>query len=210
MIMNPTARKFALTAHITFSVGWLGAVAGFLVLALAGLYSQDNQMVRSAYITMDLIAWYVIVPASLLALLTGLIQSLGTKWGLFRHYWIIVKLFLTVGSTILLLLHMQLITKMAEVASHKILSSTDLRGLRIQLTADAAAAIFVLLITIALSVYKPWGQTGYGRKNKLQHEKSANNPGNLKASKTYIIIIGLIALLMLFIIMHLAGGGLHH
>ncbi len=34
--MTPIVRKFALTAHITFSVGWLGAVAGFLALAIAG------------------------------------------------------------------------------------------------------------------------------------------------------------------------------
>jgi len=56
--------------HITFSVGWLGAVAGFLTLAIAGLTSQDAQMVRAAYLAMELIGWFVIVPASLGALLT--------------------------------------------------------------------------------------------------------------------------------------------
>jgi len=34
--MTPRLRKFVLTAHVTLSVGWLGAVAGFLALAIAG------------------------------------------------------------------------------------------------------------------------------------------------------------------------------
>src|SRR5215207_577011 len=100
MIMAPRLRKFTLTAHVAFSVGWLGAVAGFLALAIAGLTSQDAQKVRAAYLAMELIARFVIVPLNLASLLTGLVQSLGTKWGLFRHYWILVKLLITILSTI--------------------------------------------------------------------------------------------------------------
>lgn len=96
MTMTPHLRKFALTAHVTASVGSLGAVAVFLALAVAGLTRQDDRMVRAAYIAMEFTAWYVIVPLVLAALLTGLVQSLGTTWGLFRHYWVLAKLLLTV------------------------------------------------------------------------------------------------------------------
>ncbi|MEV5301165.1 hypothetical protein [Amycolatopsis methanolica] len=34
---SPRVRKIALAAHVTTSVGWLGAVGAFLALALAGL-----------------------------------------------------------------------------------------------------------------------------------------------------------------------------
>ncbi|MDQ6901046.1 MAG: hypothetical protein M3072_16375, partial [Candidatus Dormibacteraeota bacterium] len=88
MTMTPSLRKFALTAHVTCSVGWLGAVAGFLALAVAGLTSRDAQMVRGTYLAMDVTGWFVIVPLSFASLLTGLISSLGTPWGLFRHYWV--------------------------------------------------------------------------------------------------------------------------
>src|SRR5215212_10054849 len=104
MIMAPRLRKFALTAHVTSSVGWLGAVAGFLALAIAGLTSQDAQTVRAAYLAMELIGWFVLVPLSLVSLLTGLVQALGTAWGLFRHYWILVKLLINVFAAIILLL----------------------------------------------------------------------------------------------------------
>nr|BFE80578.1 hypothetical protein GCM10020093_031790 [Planobispora longispora] len=49
--MPPRLRKLALTAHVTSSVGWLGAVAAFLVLALAGLSGQDVQTMRTASVT---------------------------------------------------------------------------------------------------------------------------------------------------------------
>ena len=111
--MKPFYHNLSLTAHITFSVGWFGAVAGFLALAIAGLTSQDNQIVRSTYLCMELIAWFVIVPSNLGSLITGVVQSLGTRWGLFRHYWVLVKFLLTIAATIILLLHMQPITYLA-------------------------------------------------------------------------------------------------
>src|SRR5712691_5373000 len=103
--MTPALRKLSFTAHVTSSVGWLGAVASFLVLSIAGLTSQDAETVRGAYLAMNLLGQFIIVPLSLAALLTGLVQSLGTHWGLFRHYWVLVKLTLTIGATLLLLLH---------------------------------------------------------------------------------------------------------
>src|SRR5438552_14311071 len=95
MMMTAAARKLALTTHITSSVGWLGSVAAFLALAIAGVTSQDAQMVRAAYLAMHLTTWFVIVPLSLASLLTGLVDSLGTPWGLFRHSWGMTKLLLT-------------------------------------------------------------------------------------------------------------------
>jgi len=107
MMMTPEIRKFGLTAHVSSSLGWFGSVAAFLALAISGLTSQDTEMVKAAYLTMNLIGWFVIVPLSFASLLTGVVQALGTSWGLFRHYWVVVKLLITVFATALLLLHMQ-------------------------------------------------------------------------------------------------------
>ncbi len=62
---------------------------------------------RAAYLVMELIGWFVLVPLSLASLLTGLVQALGTKWGLFRHYWVLFKLLITVLATIVLLMYMR-------------------------------------------------------------------------------------------------------
>ncbi|MGH3752839.1 MAG: DUF2269 domain-containing protein [Pseudonocardiaceae bacterium] len=169
MTMTPRLRKFALTAHVTSSVGWLGAVAGFLALAVAGLTSQDAQMVRAAYLAMELTSWFVIVPLAFASLLTGIVQSLGTTWGLFRHYWVLAKLLLTVLAAIVLLLQLEPISYIAGVAAETTLSSADLRETRISLVAHAGGGLLVLLVPAALSVFKPRGRTRYGRRK--QHEQ---------------------------------------
>jgi len=160
--MTRTIRKLALVSHIAVSVGWLGSVSVFLVLAITGLTSKDAPLVRASYLSSDLITRFVILPLCIAALTTGLIQSLGTAWGLFRNYWVIAKLTLTLVGTGLLLLHTRPIRYLAVVAAESNFDSAEHRRLQIQLVADAAAAIVLLLVTIGLSVYKPRGLTPYG------------------------------------------------
>lgn len=169
MTMTPRLRRLALTAHVVSSVGWIGAVIAFLALAVAGLTSRDAQVVRAAYLAMDLIARLVIVPAALASLLTGLVQSLGTPWGLFRHYWVLAKLLITVLATIVLLMQLEPIGYVAGAAAETTLSGADLRGPRIEVAAHAGGGLVVLLVPTALSVYKPRGMTGYGRRK--EHER---------------------------------------
>src|SRR6266699_4955606 len=160
--MEPRLRKFALTAHVTSSVGWLGAVAVSLALAVACLSTRDPELVRAAYLTMKLIGWVVLVPLSLASLLTGLIQSLGTQWGLFRHYWVLVKLLLTVFAATVLLLKIELIDDAARLATEMALPHADLREAGIQLAVHAAGGLLLLIVPVVLSIYKPPGMTRYG------------------------------------------------
>jgi hypothetical protein len=166
MTLTPWARRLALTAHIASSVGWLGAVAGFLALSVAGLASQDAQTVRAAYLAMDAIGWFVLVPLSLASLLTGLVQSLSSAWGLFRHYWVLFKLLINVVATIVLLMYMQTLGDLADVAAERTFSSPDLGGLRsASPVLHAAAALVLLLAATTLAVYKPRGLTPHGRRD---------------------------------------------
>lgn len=171
MIMPVRLRKFVLTAHITASVGLLGSIAVFLALAVAGLNSQDVQTVRATYPSMELAARFIIVPLAFASLLTGLVQSLGTSWGLLRHYWVLVKLLLTVFATSVLLVKMELIGYAARLAAETILPRADLRAAGLQLMVHAAGGLLVLLVPAVLSVYKPRGLTRYGARK--QHEQRA-------------------------------------
>jgi hypothetical protein len=169
--MTSSQRKFALTAHVASSVGLLGSIAAFLTLAVAGLISQDTQMVRAAYPAMALIARFVIAPLAFAASLTGLIQSLGTSWGLFRHYWVLLKLLLTVFATIVLSVKMELIGYAARLAAETTSFESDLRAAGMQLVVHAAGGLLVLLVPMVLSVYKPPGITRYGRR-KLREQRA--------------------------------------
>ncbi len=168
MIMPPRLRKFALTAHVTTTVGWLGAVVVFLALAIVGLTSPDAQTVRGAYLVMEPTAWLVLVPLAFASLLTGIVQALGTTWGLFRHYWVLFKLLMALFITIVLLIYMETFSVMADVAVDP---SADLALVRnASPMLHAALALLVLLVATVLAVYKPRGMTRYGwRKQHEQH-----------------------------------------
>ncbi|MBT2390651.1 hypothetical protein J7E87_14765 [Streptomyces sp. ISL-1] len=162
----PRLRKLTLTLHVTASVGWLGAVAAFLALAIAGLTSTSPQTTRGVYLGMGVVGWYVIVPFSVASLVTGVVQSIGTVWGLLRHYWVTANLLITAVATLLLPVHMQPVGHLADAAARAALAGGELEGMRIQLIADAAAALLVLLTAAALSVFKPRGVTRYGRRRQ--------------------------------------------
>jgi hypothetical protein len=167
MTMPPRVGKFALTAHVIASVGWLGAAAAFLALAVVGLTSQDAQTVRGAYLVMEPAGWYVLVPLAFASLLTGLIQSLGTVWGLFRHYWVLFKLVINVFATLVLLLYMDTFRVMAGVAADPGAELGAVRNSSPLL--HAALALVLLLVATVLAVYKPRGMTRYGQRK--QHEQ---------------------------------------
>ncbi|MBT2370282.1 hypothetical protein J7E88_34675 [Streptomyces sp. ISL-10] len=171
--MSPRLRKVVLTAHVTTSLGWLGAVAAYVALDVAAVAGQDVRMVRSAYVAMELIAWYVIVPLALGSVLIGLINALGTSWGLFRHYWVLVKFLLTLLATAVLLVETRTISVMADVAA----SGGDPRGLPGSLPHSVGGLVVLVVITI-LSVFKPRGLTRYGwRKQEQQRrEERAQRP----------------------------------
>ena len=96
--MTAGVRKLGLTLHVVASVSWLGAVLGFLALTVPALWSAQAFVVRSAYVSMDVLARFAILPLCVASLITGVIQSLISPWGLLQHYWVAFKLVLNVLS----------------------------------------------------------------------------------------------------------------
>lgn len=161
MIMSPAMRKLVLTVHIAISVGWLGAVAAYTALDVAVASSSDAQTLRAAYLGMQLIAGNVIVPLAVGSLVTGVVISLGTKWGLFRHYWVVISFVLTMVATAVLVVETGTINSFAAVAKDQSASAAELRALGTTLP-HSIGGMIVLLVVLVLNMYKPKGMTRYG------------------------------------------------
>jgi hypothetical protein len=168
--LTPGLRKLLLTAHITSTVGWLGAAAAFLALSITGLISDDTQMSRAVFIAAEPITWYALVPLSLASLLTGIIQALGTPWGLFRHYWVLIKLLLTVLAVVVLLQYTRTVSHFARVVTET--DRADPGGLA-SYVLHSSVGLLVLLVTTVLSVYKPRGMTPYGWRRQQEERGSS-------------------------------------
>jgi hypothetical protein len=161
MAMPPALRRAAFALHIVSSVGWIGAAAGYLVLGVVAGASEQPLTIRAAWIGMDLIGWLAVVPLGCLALLTGLVMSLGTPWGLIRHYWVLIAFVLTVLALIVLILHMPTVTAAADIArTMGDRAATELGGDVLH----PALGVLVLVVIAVLNVYKPRGLTPYGRR----------------------------------------------
>jgi ABC-type anion transport system duplicated permease subunit len=163
-MLSPPMRRALLTAHVACSVGTMGAVAAFLALAITGVVSADASLVAAVYPAMRLITWVVIVPLVLASLLSGVMQALGTQWGLLRHYWVLIKLVLNVLVVGVLALQLNGIDYLADAAAHGRLEGVAHGSVRLSLVVHAAGGFVVLLTATILSVYKPRGLTRHGQR----------------------------------------------
>lgn len=177
MSMSPGLRKLALAVHLTLSVGWIGAVAAYMALDVTTVTSRDVQTLRGAYLAMGLIARSIIVPLAVASLITGLVMALGTKWGLFRHYWVLISLLMTIVATTVLLLEIRAINHIATMARDPAISPEDLRALPNTLVHSAGGTL-VLLVILVLNIYKPEGMTPYGwhKQQRERTQRSENAP----------------------------------
>jgi hypothetical protein len=172
-MMSPGLRKLVLAVHLTISVGWIGAVAAYLALDVAAATGEDAQTLRTAYLGMDRIARYVIVPLALASLLTGLVVSLGSKWGLFRHYWVLISFLLTTFATLVLLSETRTISLHASIAADPATSDHHLRALGSTLP-HSIGGLVVLVVILVLNVYKPRGMTRYGQRKDREQRPQAS------------------------------------
>lgn len=139
-------------------------VLAFLTLAVQGLTSDDAPLVRSIYVALAPMTWFALVPLSLAALATGLVQALGTDWGLIRHYWVLIKFVVTLFAVVVLLQQLEPIAFLAHEAAAGRLEPSEFRIERISLVVHSGGGLAVLLLPLVLSIYKPRGRTRCGRR----------------------------------------------
>lgn len=167
MVLRPGLRKSLLVLHVSCSVGFLGTVAAFLLLAIIGVAVSDRQTLQATYLSMDMLARLLILPLVLASLVIGVVQSLLSNWGLFRHWWIVGKLVISIIVPVVLLLQMPGIRLVATTAASG-LPLDGLSGPRMSFIVHAAGGFVILLLPMVLSVYKPRGLTYYGWRRQYE------------------------------------------
>jgi hypothetical protein len=149
--LSPTGRKALVAIHTTTSVGLLGADAAVVVLLIAGWRGFDPSAV---YPATRLLGQTLILPFALLALASGVALGVLTPWGLLRHWWVLIKLLLTTGGTVLALL---VLVPSLDAAAAETLAGRAVAD-PFGLVTDSASAGGVLIVTILLAYFKPFGR----------------------------------------------------
>ncbi len=159
MTLSPGPRKSLLAVHLLFSCGWIGMVLGYLALGIAATSSADPETVRAMWIAMEIAGWFVLVPLAIGSLVSGTLLALGTRWGLFRYYWVTFAFGLTLVATVVLVLHMPSVSRTATVARSASPGHLQILGGDLL---HPTAGLVLLLTVLVLNVVKPPGQTPYG------------------------------------------------
>lgn len=161
MLLTPRRRRFCLAVHLGAAVGWIGAALAYLALGIAAESSESVETIRAAWLSMEIIGWFVIVPLGIVAFTSGVFLAVWTRWGLFRHYWVVFSLALTGFALAVLLEHMPGVTDTADIAH-----TADDRTVA-SLGGDVvhpAIGTVILVVVLVLNLYKPKGLTAIGRR----------------------------------------------
>ncbi|MEV4508046.1 hypothetical protein AB0K00_03700 [Dactylosporangium sp. NPDC049525] len=151
MRFTPKWRKAVLTLHVITAVGWLGSDLVLLTLGVAGLSGAADKDV--AYPAMSLVGIALFVPLSYLVWVIGVVNAVGTPWGLLRWWWVAVKL--TIVTVMLFLVTFLLYPGLAKAGD---LGSALPRRDQINLVIAPSVSSTLLVISTVLSTYKPWGR----------------------------------------------------
>jgi len=164
-------KRWLLSAHLLCTVAWLGAGLCSLIFNLTALFTTDPHLLTAAYVFADILDKAILRGGAIGALITGVLLSVLTQWGLFRFYWIIIKEMVSMLCLIIGVIMsdwndeaISLTVRWGLQALHQPLYLTD-RTLMF-------LGIFFQLVSlsgiIVISVFKPWGQRKRAQRSRLE------------------------------------------
>ncbi|WP_347954442.1 hypothetical protein [Gordonia aichiensis] len=160
-------RQGVLIAHIISAGAWIGVDVVVAILVLVGWFGSDLELRGLAY---RALANFIVAPmlaCAAIALVTGVLLGVGTKWGLTRYWWVLVKLVLNIA--LLTTMIVVLAPGMAKVDQYgaSLPDGTAHADRIVTLFFPPAVSLTTLTFAVVLAVMKPWGRvrpaTGRGR-----------------------------------------------
>ncbi|NMD71741.1 hypothetical protein HHO41_15685 [Bacillus sp. DNRA2] len=90
-------KKSVLVAiHVLSVASWIGGTLAMLLLTAFLSKGANGEQLLYTMESMKIIDENLLKYPALLSLFTGIMLSVWTQWGLVKHYWVIIKLVLTV------------------------------------------------------------------------------------------------------------------
>jgi hypothetical protein len=168
--LNKRCRHALRILHFASALGWFGAGLAQLVTGIMVMNSADVLIRHYAFELGGTSGQVVCAPLAIIAAVTGIMLGALTEWGLLRHWWIVVKLVLTVG--IIIFGSVVLSSLSGQVATETAATTNPDAGVATAQTAliGGCVNIGVLLAVTVISVIKPWGR-------RSSREDGLNRPG---------------------------------
>jgi hypothetical protein len=167
--LTPAVRKAVMVLHVVAGIGWMGVDIALLVLLITARTTNDAALVVSGFNAIGMIVPIAVPPLSLGILLTGIILGLGTRWGLVRYWWVLVKLLLSLIMTVLVFASLLPAVSSIAVLSATTISADAVRAslgmLPTMLLFPPVVSFLMLGVATILSIFKPWQRTPWSRES---------------------------------------------
>lgn len=173
--MGRRLRRTVLVAHILAAGTWVGVDVMVAVLVYLG-QTADTATAGLAYRSLGTFVVWPMLGAALTTLATGLALGLGTKWGLIRYWWVLVKLVITIALTLLILFALHPGLPEAVEYGEQLAAGTTPTGNVSDLVFPPIVSLTALSLAATLSVFTPWGRTGRRRSSSRDRRGSARAP----------------------------------
>ncbi|MBO9610220.1 MAG: hypothetical protein J7639_29950 [Paenibacillaceae bacterium] len=154
-------RKLLLTLHIIFSAIMLGGSVAFFIFSLVAASTHDMSILEACYRAMHLLSDTSMRASTIGTVITGVLLSVWTHWGLFRYYWIVAKELLTLVTIATGLYGMYVLSLRGLTMMHEgvgLVAGAAFETNRLYLMTGIVIQLVSLVAMMALSVYKPWGK----------------------------------------------------
>ncbi|MGI5130968.1 hypothetical protein ACQEVB_29475 [Pseudonocardia sp. CA-107938] len=160
-MVGKRTRQVLVFVHVVVSLGWMGAGAANVVLAMTAGYTGSADVRRVCYLMIDRIDQFLVIPGAFAALASGVLLSVVTPWGLARYWWVLVKLVLTVAVILYSTFGLGVwVIESIEATAAGAPESTVAGPLAYGATLNLVAFLFMTWASIA----KPWGTTPWTRR----------------------------------------------
>ncbi|WP_255949435.1 DUF2269 family protein [Streptomyces odontomachi] len=177
MKLRRPARRALLVVHVITSAGWLGLALGLLALGVTAVTTGSPVVTEASYRSMKVFTDWLIAPISLLTLLTGLVLSLGTPWGLAQHRWVFIKFWMTLVTTGLSIFALR--PEITNAVGHAIAGGAIPEQYALISAPSVSLSAYTFMTVI--SVLKPWGLTKHGQRVR---DRARRRPMDTKALRS--------------------------
>ncbi|MEQ4482139.1 hypothetical protein [Cohnella silvisoli] len=156
------SRRVLLTLHLLFVAILFGVHVVLITVSLTAAVTSDESVLKACYTVMHLLAATSIRASTIGTVVTGILLSVFTSWGLFRFYWIIAKEILTLLCMVIGLVGIYDWTlkgvRVTDSFGMLARSSPDFTANQAFLFTGVVLQLLSMVAMYAISVWKPWGK----------------------------------------------------
>lgn len=161
--LSQKKKSLLIAIHVISLAAWIGGTLGMLLLGIY-LYSAENAaQLTYTLASMEIIDENLLKYPALMTLLTGILLSLWTQWGLVKHYWVIIKLGLTIITIMIGIFFLNKWTDLDEGMGFASLQDGGFHSKWLDIVTTSSINLFFLLFMVFITYYKPFEKIKKGR-----------------------------------------------